>query len=196
MSTTPPTAPAAEPARVPLPPERRTLVALLAALEGLLLVAASVLAALYRPQPGIVYCVTSVTVTCSTAQGSCAGAPSGPYPCSPSDATAHIALLVAAVCAVVAVLVLPPVLGALSRRWQTALAAPSLPVWLALLVGVTLVFVTRSDALNLYPTGGPFGDLYYAASLVVSAVGPLLLILFLVAGLGGLGWLTRRAFAR
>jgi hypothetical protein len=172
----------AESARAPLPPERRTLVALLVALEGLLLVAASVLASLNRPQPGPVY-------------GGSGGQSSCLYPCGPGD-TAHGALLVAAVCDVVALLVLPPVLGALSRRWQTALAAPSLPVWLVLLAGVTLAFVTKSDALNLYPTGGALGELYYAGALVVNVTGPLLLVLFLVAGLGGLGWLARRAFAR
>jgi hypothetical protein len=187
MSTTPPTAPVAESARASLPPERRTLVALLAALEGLLLVAAGVLASLYRPQPGPVY-----AGACISPQG-----PSGlgPYPCGPSD-MAHVGLLVAAICEVVALLVLPPVLGALSRRWQTALAAPSLPVWLALLVGVALAFVTKSDSLNLYAASGVYGDLLYVEDLVVTVAGPLLLVLFLVAGLGGLGWLARRAFAR
>jgi hypothetical protein len=104
---------------------------------------------------------------------------------------------VGAVCAVVALLVLPPVLGALSRRWQTALAAPSLPVWLALLAGVAFAFVTQFDTFNnLYSTGGPYGNLFYAGAVVANLAGPLLVVLFLVAGLGGLGWLTRRAFAR
>jgi hypothetical protein len=195
MSTTPSTAPMAEPARAPLPPERRTLVALLVALEGLLLLAASVLVALYRPQSVSVNS-PSGTPICIPLQGPSGGAPAGAYPCGPSDPTAHVALVVAAVCMVVALVVLPPVLGALSRRWQTALAAPSLPLWLAVLAEVALYFVIKSDTVNLYPTSSPIGELEYAGAQVWTVVGPLLNDLYLVAGLGGLGWLARRAFAR
>jgi hypothetical protein len=86
--------------------------------------------------------------------------------------------------------------GRVSRRWQIALAAPSLPVWLALLVMVVaLTLLTSSSVLSLYPSSGSLADLYPGA-LVLMVAGPLLSILLVVTALGGLGWLARRAFAR
>jgi hypothetical protein len=181
MSTTPPTVPVAEPAHSPLPPERRTLVALLATLEGLLLVAASVLVPLKSlPYTLPTTCVTPSDESCGYLR------------------THQVAFLVAAGCAVVALLVLPPVMGALSRRWQTALVAPSLPVWLLVLAEVALAFVSESDTINLVQTS--YLNLFYAGTVVSAVVanfaGPLVTVLYLVVGLGGLGWLARRAFAR
>jgi hypothetical protein len=99
---------------------------------------------------------------------------------------------VAAVCGVVALLVLPVVIGALSRRWQTAVAVPSLPIWLLVLVGAGFALATNSGTLT---QNGSY-DFLYPTGVALDVAGSLLSALFLAAALGGLGWLARRAFAR
>lgn len=202
MSTTQPAAPMAEAVRVGQPSERRTLVALLAALEALLLAAASVLEYLYAPQPVPVNNLSGGVQTGWTLYGCVqpltppsGGVPSAPYPCPSPNNASQVALLIALVCALVALLVLPAILGWLSRRWQTALAAPCIPVWLALLILVALALVPSLGAAT-GPASGFVPGNYYPTTLAVSVAGPLLSALAVAAGLGGLGWLARRAFAQ
>lgn len=179
-----------------LPPERRTLVALLTVLEGLLLVAASVLVYFYQTQSGPVPLAGggsgSGSYFCVQPAGPGTDVPS---PCPPVYGDAQLALLAAVVCSAVGLLVLPAVIGAVSRRWQSALAAPSLPVWVVLLVLMGVELATNAGALLSAGGGIAIGGMF-AWSPVLSMAGPLLTALFLVAALGGLGWLTRRAFGR
>lgn len=203
MSTTEPVTPVGGASRGSLPPERRTLVALLAALEGLLLVAASVLSYLYRPQPVPVYGASGGVQTGWTlygcpqplAPGSQPTSGPYPYPCPTPDNSSLVAMMIAIACGVVALLVLPAVIGAFSRRWQTALAAPCIPIWLALLVLVAISLANYPGAYGGNVGGLTFGD-FSMPALVFSLSGPLLSALAVAAALGGLGWLARRAFAR
>jgi hypothetical protein len=177
-----------------LPAERRLLVALLAALEGALLVVAGVLAYLYRPQ---VVPVDTPAGLGSSGYGCVQpGGPidPAPYPCPTPDNAYQIALLAAVICSALALLVLPAVIGFVSRRWQTALAVPAIPLWVALLVVVGFSLAADANAYTSY--GGSLFSAIGVWSLVLSLAGQALSGLLLAIGFGGLAWLARRAFAR
>lgn len=175
------------PMTLKLPPERRGLIALLAGLEGVLLLVPIILKYLSPPQPnpGGPYCPTPVG----------GPLPSGSqYQCM-TDQSTLIASLIANICTVLAVLVLPAVIGWLSVRWQTALAAPAIPVWVLLLVSVTLTLINVYSSPNVNPTSAGLSSLFSTIESI-AIVGSLILQLIAVVPVGGLAWLARRAFAR
>jgi hypothetical protein len=183
-----------------LPRERRLLVALLAALEGALLIAAAVVAYLYRPVPVPVSVPANIGSSgyLCIAPGGAGGAPYPtpvPYPCPPADNSYMIALLIAAACGAAALLVLPVVIGLVSRRWQSALAAPAIPLWVALLVLVGISLAGDGSAYTSGVGGGVLSSVS-AWEFAISLAGPALSALLLTVAFGGLGWLARRAFAR
>jgi hypothetical protein len=169
-----------------LQPERRLLVTLLAGIEGVLLLVPIILGYIVQPQPnpGGSICPTPIG----------GPLPSG-YPCPPSQQSSQIASLVATICTLLAVLVLPAVIGWLSVRWQTALAAPAVPVWVLLLVSVVLALINVYSSPNLNPASAGLSGLSSTIESI-AIVGSLIFQLIAVVALGGLAWLTRRAIAR
>ncbi len=174
------------PMTLKLPPERRLLIALLAGLEGVLLLVPIVLGYFARPQPnpGGPYCPTPVG----------GPLPSG-YPCPTTQQSSQIASQIAAACVLAAVLVLPAVIGWLSVRWQTALAAPAIPVWILLLVSVALANISVYGSSSGSPANGELPSLLSRIEST-ALIGSLILQLIAVVALGGLAWLARRAFSR
>jgi hypothetical protein len=164
------------------------------------LLTASLLAFFYAPQPVPVYSGTS---TGGSSLPVCYYPPApqggttvpGSYTCPPVDNGYQTALLAAAVCSALALLVLPAVIGFVSRRWQSALAAPALPLWAALLVLVGISLALQSSIYQGYGGNG-LSSALAAWTQVLSVGGSVLAGLFLVTAFGGLGWLARRAFAR
>jgi hypothetical protein len=174
------------PMTLKLPPERRLLIALLSGLEGVLLLVPIILGYIVQPQPnpGGPYCPAPV------------GGPLPPgYPCPPTQQSSQIASLIALACTALAVLVLPAVIGWLSIRWQTALAAPAIPVWVLLLVSVTLALINDYSSPNASLASAGLSGLFSTIESI-TIVGSLILQLIAVVGLGGVAWLARRAFAR
>lgn len=174
------------PMTLKLLPERRGLIALLAGLEGVLLLVPIILGYFFarpQPNPGGPYCPTPVG----------GPLPSG-YPC-PTTQSTLIASLIASICTVLAVLVLPAVIGWLSVRWQTALAAPAIPVWVLLLVSVALSMISVYGPSSGSPANGELPSLLSSIEST-ALIGSLILQLIAVVPLGGLAWLARRTFAR
>jgi hypothetical protein len=96
-------------------------------------------------------------------------------------------------CTLLGLLVLPVLIGALSRRWQTAIALPSIPFWvLTILLGLRALFL-RGDFSN----GGSFDPLQ-AYSQIFSLVfaTPIILMVLIAGSLGALAWCARRGLAR
>jgi hypothetical protein len=101
--------------------------------------------------------------------------------------------LLAVLCVLLALLVLPVLIGFVSRRWQTALAAPTAPVWVLAVLAAVLVALPRGT--SLYGYGGTPVDSYNPILSLVFTT-PLVLMIPLTASLGSLAWLLHRGFAR
>lgn len=171
-------------------PERRQLIIVLAVIEGVLLLLPLVFGAFLWAQP--------VPVDQGPG-GPCVGAGdttvlSPGYACGNGPAMPLLALL-AVLCVLLALLVLPVLIGFVSRRWQTALAAPTAPVWVLAVLAAVLVALPRGTSLYGYGYGGTPVDSYNPILSLVFTT-PLVLMVPLTAALGGLAWLLHRGFAR
>jgi hypothetical protein len=92
-------------------------------------------------------------------------------------------------------LVMPVLIGYFSRRWQTALGAPSIPLWALTVVAAVLTVLARVNGLGGgFPVSTPVDSYGVIFSLVFYT--PLILMVLVAGGLGGLAWLVRRGFAR
>lgn len=113
--------------------------------------------------------------------------------CGSSSFAPVLALLVV-LAVMLALLVMPVLIGFLSRRWQTAVTAPSIPVWVLTLLAAGLVAFSRSGSFYGIGSGTPIDGYNPIFSLIFAT--PLILMIPLAAALGGLAWLLHQGFAR
>lgn len=178
----------------PPSPERRQLITILAVIEGLLMLAPVVFGSYIWAQP--VPVDDGPGGGCLQGGGVASGASDGVthvVACGSTPTSQALALLsVFAVLA--ALLVLPVLIGLLSRRWQTAVAAPSIPVWVLTVLAAVLTVFARYGASAGYASINPIDGYNPIFSLVFST--PLILMVLIAGALGGLAWLAQRGFAR
>ena len=187
-------APAIAPAIAPATPasgagERRGLLLALAAIEFVLMLIPLLLPTVAAPVPvegsGGPPCVFG------------SGGPGGPTVvdnCQTVLGPDQSLALIALVCALLSVLVLPVLIGALSRRWQTALALPSAPFWVLTALLALLTTSARASDVNNSGFSDPFQAYSQIFSLLFST--PMILMILIAGGLGALAWLVRRGLTR
>lgn len=173
------------------PPERRGLIAVLTAIEAALLAlplfGSSLFSSPIEPVP------ESGLPGCFQGGGGGTTVIGGTAPCAASTPN-QILILLALLAVMLGLLVMPVLIGYLSRRWQTALGAPSIPLWALTVVGAILTALVRGSNLGGFTAGTPvdaYGEIF---SLIFYT--PLILMVLVAGGLGGVAWLVRRGFAR
>lgn len=170
-------------------PERRGLLIILTAVEFVLL-----LPPLFLPVVAPPIFVTGDGGTPCPFNGGGFGGPTVVDPCKSVPGSSQALAMIAVLCLLVSVFVLPVVIGALSRRWQTAVALPSAPFWMLTLLLGAIALLARVNASD----GSVYSDPVqaYAQVLALLFATPVILVILMAAALGGLGWLTRRGLAR
>ena len=170
-------------------PERRRLIAILAGIEGVLMLGPLFFTTSLGVQP-----VSDVGCGSSGApsSGSTTAAINGPACGGDPNSLALAVLTTLAV--LLAIMLLPVLIGLLSRRWQTAVAAPTIPLWILTVAVAALTILNRLSGLDSISFGGPFAGYNVVFSLLFAT--PLVAMILLVGAIGGLAWLVRRGFAR
>jgi hypothetical protein len=187
----PPPAPPA-PAPHGTPPERRGLIATLAAIETALLALPLFGQSLFAPPVEPV--AASGPLGCFQGGGGGTTVIDGTAPCT-GGAPNQILILFTLLAVMLGLLVMPVLIGYFSRRWQTALGAPSIPLWALTVVAAVLTVLARVNGLGGgFPVSTPVDSYGVIFSLVFYT--PLILMVLVAGGLGGLAWLVRRGFAR
>lgn len=174
-------------------PERRRLIAILATVEGILMLGPIFISSSFGVQPvdvgqgpGCAQPGGSLSAGVATTSGSAS--------CG-NDPTSQALTLLAVLAVLLAIMVLPVLIGLLSRRWQTAIAAPTIPVWVLTTVVAILTVLSRlNESGGSIGFGGPFGGYNTVFSLLFAT--PLVVMILFAGIVGGLAWLVRRGFAR
>ena len=84
------------------------------------------------------------------------------------------------------ILLLPLLIGVLSRSWSSAVALAVLPAWLAIILHARTLL---TPYIGLSQTSGRFDDPFWISS---AHLAPVIMSFALFAGLGWLGWLVAR----